>query len=204
MKPIEFQGIDHIAFTTSDMARAVAFYHGLLGMPIIHQMEYEKEDEQGNITAYAQHFYFGVGGENSQAHFGIFTFKKLNPQSGIVEPNRPGAFFHVNLKVDPTRIREYCERLSAAGVQYVHQTRYSDSKSRRPSERWRVIKSENSYHEPQPGALMSSVYFTDPDGFNLEFNAWLPGWAEAFTDKVEPWPSQLPENARQVEKAGSY
>ena len=91
---MDFKGLDHVVFTTSNMERAVGFYNELLGMPIIHATEYEGLDDDGKVSSQAQHFYFGVGGDNPEAHIAIFAFKELLPESGVARDMRqPVRFF---------------------------------------------------------------------------------------------------------------
>jgi hypothetical protein len=33
---------------------------------------------------------------------------------------------------------------------------------------------------------MDSVYFNDPDGLRLEFNAWMPDW-DSWPNDDKPW-----------------
>src|SRR5580700_9609345 len=68
----EFTGLDHVALTCSDMNRTVDFYHGKLGMPVLHTIEYF--DEAGEILG--QHWFFGVGDPtNPDAHIAFFWWK---------------------------------------------------------------------------------------------------------------------------------
>ena len=50
---IEFLGLDHVALGCSDMQRTVDFYHGLLGMPILHTLEYTGDDLDADNAAIA-------------------------------------------------------------------------------------------------------------------------------------------------------
>jgi catechol 2,3-dioxygenase-like lactoylglutathione lyase family enzyme len=85
---------------------------------------------------------------------------------------------HINLRVEQDRIEECCELLGQAGVEFRHVTRYADP--------WREVRTVNGYARPEPGCLMDSVYFEDPDGVQLELNAWLPEW-DAWPNDHEPW-----------------
>ena len=57
------------------MKRTYDFYHGLLGMPVLHSIEYTDKDDDGNVVPMGQHFFFGVGGENPNAHIAFFYWK---------------------------------------------------------------------------------------------------------------------------------
>jgi catechol 2,3-dioxygenase-like lactoylglutathione lyase family enzyme len=191
-RKIDFLGLDHIALGCSDMARTVAFYHGVLGMPILHTLEYTGKDEDGNEVPMGQHFFFGVGGENPNAHLAFFYWKNgYHVDAGNMAPQqlppgvnprarafKPGVVGHINLRVAQERIPEYCKLLGDAGIEYRHTTRYGDP--------WHEVSTTNGYTEPKDGCLMDSVYFQDPDGLHLEFNTWLPVW-DAWTNDAEPW-----------------
>jgi catechol 2,3-dioxygenase-like lactoylglutathione lyase family enzyme len=91
---------------------------------------------------------------------------------------KPGVVGHINLRVAAERIGEYCDLLAAAGVPFRHTARYANP--------WREVTTVNGHKPPQPGCLMDSVYFDDPDGLHLEFNAWLPDW-DNWPNDHEPW-----------------
>ncbi|MDP3138071.1 MAG: VOC family protein [Burkholderiaceae bacterium] len=174
-----FQGLDHIALICSDMAATTDFYHRKLGMPILHTLEYHGEG--GEVVG--QHFFFGVG--DREAHIAMFWWKDgyqgipkeqfaplpkpRNPRAGPI-----GSLLHLNLRVAPDRIEEYCHKLKAEGIDFRHAVRYFDPQN---PEVMRAVNSRNAYTPPGENALMDSVYFFDPDGIGLEFNAWLPQWA---------------------------
>jgi catechol 2,3-dioxygenase-like lactoylglutathione lyase family enzyme len=191
-EPFEFLGLDHIALNCCDMKRTVDFYNGILGMPIIHTIEYPGEDESGQIMPMGQHFFFGVGGENPNAHLAFFYWKggyhTDDPDSlpPIPRPDgvnqlarRPATVGHINLRVEPERIPHYCHLLEEAGIPYRHTTRYAIPD-------WHEVTTHNGYTAPKEHCLMDSVYLDDPDGLHLEFNAWLPEW-DSWRNDHEPW-----------------
>jgi catechol 2,3-dioxygenase-like lactoylglutathione lyase family enzyme len=188
----EFLGLDHVALGCSDMKRTYDFYHGLLGMPVLHSIEYTDKDDDGNVVPIGQHFFFGVGGENPNAHIAFFYFKdgyQNAPGFGMEETPRPpgvgplaikiAEMHHLNLRVAQDQIGRHCRLLGEAGIHYEHVTRYADPE-------WREVRTVNGYRAPEPGCLMDSVYFDDPDGVHLEFNAWLLEWDSWPNDHV-PW-----------------
>jgi len=189
-RKIEFLGLDHVALGCSDMKRTVDFYHGLLGLPILHTIEYLGDDGSGQQVPMGQHFFFGVGGENHNAHIAFFYWKNgYHPEAGNmgtagppagVFPRaiKPGVVGHINLRVAAERIGEYCDVLTEAGLPFRHTARYADP--------WREVTTVNGYTPPEPGCLMDSVYFDDPDGLHLEFNAWLPDW-DNWPNDHKPW-----------------
>lgn len=88
---------------------------------------------------------------------------------------------HINFRVDAENLRDYAEKLSEMGVPYRHVTRYATDKSEMQATGivnvgMRGLSSANRYHEPDPDWLMNSVYVFDPDGIEVEFNAWAPAW----------------------------
>ena len=193
----EFTGLDHVALTCSDMKRTVDFYHGKLGMPVLHTIEYF--DEAGEILG--QHWFFGVGDPtNPDAHIAFFWGKdgyqalgKDETSSGKKPKNRfarpIGGMLHLNLRVSPQNMRPYAEKLTKIGLPYRHVTRYHSERSEKQGTGlvtggMRGITSMNSYHEPEEGWLMNSIYVFDPDGIEVEFNAWAPGWKNWRNDHI--------------------
>ncbi|MFC9838786.1 VOC family protein [Rhodococcus sp. NPDC127530] len=181
----DFKSIDHLAITVSDMKRAVEFYHDKLGMPILWTMEYK--NDEGEVIG--QHWYFGVGNDGS--HLALFYWK----DGYQTVPGRPGhpvkpinkraypiaELMHFNLRVDADRIEEYCDRLKSVDIPFSHTVRYENPE--RPGQLV-AEKRENEFLPAREGALMSSVYFTDPDGIELEFNAWFPIWQSWPNDAI--------------------
>lgn len=188
----DFQGLDHVALGCSDMKRTYDFYHGLLGMPVLHSIEYLGENPEGETVPMGQHFFFGVGGENPNAHIAFFYWKDGYQHAPEVVESRPegvnpraikiAAMHHLNLRVAPENIEDCCTKLGEAGIEYRHSTRYADPE-------WREVRTINGYTKPEPGCLMDSVYFCDPDGVQLELNAWLPDWDDWPNDH-EPWSNE--------------
>ena len=58
---LELLGINHLALVSSDMARTVDFYEGVLGMPLVKTIELPED--------MGQHFFFDCGGGNMLAFF---------------------------------------------------------------------------------------------------------------------------------------
>ena len=191
----DFKSIDHIALTVSDMERAVDFYHGKLGMPILYTMEYKNDADE----VIGQHWYFGIGDDGS--HLALFYWKdgyQTKPQP-TVERNKPAnpraypiaELMHFNLRVDADRIEEYTQKLKAEGIPFTHTVRYHDPS--RPGQ-MTVESAKDEFVPAREDALMTSVYFSDPDGIALEFNAWLPAF--------RAWPSDgVPMSDRTVAAA---
>jgi catechol 2,3-dioxygenase-like lactoylglutathione lyase family enzyme len=158
-RPFELGGVNHLALVSSDMARTVDFYAGVLGMPLV------KTIELG--FGMGQHFFFDCGGGDMLAFFWFPEAPEGVP--GVSMPaGRPdqadltsavGSMNHVAFKVPPDAIDGYVERLRAAGVDCTDVANHDDSE----------IGISDEVH---PGVFVRSVYFLDPDGILLEFACW--------------------------------
>ena len=155
----EVRGINHLALVCRDMAATVAFYEGILGMPLT------KTIELGGGAG--QHFFFDCGNGNSVA---FFWFPDAPPAApGVSMPaDRPdrgaihsahGSMNHVAFHVSAADIDGYVDRLRAAGVECSEVMNHDDSE-------WGVAR------DVHDGVFVRSVYFRDPDGILLEFAAW--------------------------------
>lgn len=186
-----FKGLDHIALTISDMKRSVEFYNGVLGMPVLHTLEYA--NETGEIIG--QHWFLGVGEpSNPDAHIALFWWKdgfQSFTTEEIYTGKRPankfakpiGSMLHLNFRVDAENMKPYGEKLVAMGVPFRHVSRYATDNSQIQATGlvnvgMRGITSMNEYHEPEADWLMNSIYVKDPDGIEVEFNAWAPAWRD--------------------------
>lgn len=156
--PFAFRGINHLALVSSDMARTVEFYEGVLGMPLVKTIELP--------AGMGQHFFFDCGGGDLLA---FFWFPDAPPAApGIASAGaRPDAgdltsaiasMNHVAFDVPADRIVEYRDRLVAAGIPCSEVANHDDSE-------WGISK------EMHPGVFVRSVYFQDPDGILLELAA---------------------------------
>lgn len=152
-------GINHLALVCSDMERTVAFYSGVLGMPLIKTI-----DLPGGR---GQHFFFDCGGGDCLAFFWFPAAPDGAP--GVSAPaGRPdqgellsavGSMNHVAFSVPPERFDEYHRRLRAKGVQTSPILNHDDSPS-------------GVSRELTDDVYVRSFYFTDPDGILLEFACW--------------------------------
>lgn len=157
--PFEFGGINHLALVCRDMAATVAFYEGVLGMPLIKTIELP--------AGLGQHFFFDCGGGDSLAFFWFPDAPE--PAPGISGPvDRPdrgsltsaiGSMDHVAFSVPPEKMEEYRDRLRAAGVDTTEIANHDDSE-------WGLAD------EWDRDTFVRSLYFLDPDGILLEFAAW--------------------------------
>ena len=185
----EFQGLDHLALVCSDMKATVDFYHHKLGLPILHTLEYQ--NDAGEVIG--QHFFFGVGDPtNPEAHIAMFWWKdgyQTIPRDALPAYPKPkntraqpiGTFLHLNLRVAPEKIEEYCNKLKADKITFRHTVRYADTN--RPG-LLRAVTKTDEFVPMEDKALMTSVYMNDPDGYEVEFNAWTEAWKTWRNDHV--------------------
>ena len=154
----EFSGINHLALVSSDMARTVEFYSGVLGMPLIKTLE---------IPGGGQHFFFDCGNGDSVAFFwfpgapaavpGISSAGALPGRGDIVSAH--GSMNHVAFDVPVDKFDDYVQRLKDKGVAVSPVLNHDDSPS----------TIAETLHD---GVFVRSVYFRDPDGVLLEFACW--------------------------------
>ncbi|HET9732127.1 MAG TPA: VOC family protein [Acidimicrobiales bacterium] len=155
---LQLRGLNHLALVCSDMARTVDFYQGLLGLPLIKTVE---------LPGGGQHFFFDIGDGASLAFFWFPDAPPVAP--GVSQPaHRPGtgsitsgigSMNHVAFDVEPDKIEHYRQWLVDNGIECSPVVNHDDSE-------FGVAR------EMHPGVFVRSVYFVDPDGFNLELAAW--------------------------------
>lgn len=155
----EFRGVHHVAMVCKDMARTVAFYRDLLGMPLIKTI-----DLPGGM---GQHFFFDIGNGDSLAFFwfrdapdaapGVAAPATLPGGGGLVSAH--GSMNHLALSVPPEKFDAYVERLVEKGIKISRVLNHDDSASQ-------ISETVN------PKVYVRSVYFFDPDGVCLEFACW--------------------------------
>jgi catechol 2,3-dioxygenase-like lactoylglutathione lyase family enzyme len=153
----EFGGINHLALVCKDMDRTVAFYSGLLGMPLIKTIDLPR--------GVGQHFFFDIGNGDCIAFFwfadapdaqpGVASAKK-GPLPGV---SAHGSMNHVAINVPVERIEEYRDKLVAKGIECTVVVSHDESPMQ-------------ASMEITPTTFVRSIYFYDPDGIALEFAAW--------------------------------
>ena len=158
MGTIDFRGINHLALVSSDMARTVDFYSGVLGMALTKTIE---------LPGGGQHFFFDCGNGDSLA---FFWFPHAPPGvPGVSQPaHRPdrgdivsahGSMNHVAFNVEADQIDACVAALTEAGVDCTQVVNHDNSE-------WGVSR------EQTDDVFVRSVYFSDPDGISLEIAAW--------------------------------
>ena len=155
----EIRGVNHLALVCKDMARTVAFYRDVLGMPLTKTI-----DLPGGM---GQHFFFDMGNGNSLAFFWFPNAPEARP--GVSSPQAlpgrgsmitaHGSMNHIAFDVPPEKFDEYLERLKAKGIAVSPVMNHDNS----PSQVSATVT---------PDVFVRSVYFFDPDGVCLEFAAW--------------------------------
>lgn len=155
----EIRGVNHLALVCKDMAKTVAFYRDILGMPLTKTL-----DLPGGR---GQHFFFDIGKGDSLAFFWFPTAPDAAP--GIASPSAlptqgsfltaHGSMNHIAFDVPVDKFDEYCDRLRAKGVRLSAVLNHDNSET----------QSSQTMHD---GVYVRSVYFFDPDGACLEFAAW--------------------------------
>jgi catechol 2,3-dioxygenase-like lactoylglutathione lyase family enzyme len=155
----ELRGVNHVALVCRDMARTVAFYEGVLGMPLVKTIELPE--------GMGQHFFFDIGNGDCLAFF-WFTDATEAPPGLVGSPSLPGvgpitsafgSMNHIAFDVPVERFDEYVAKLDAKGIERGPVLNHDDSE-------WGVSK------EVTDDVFVRSVYFFDPDGVLLEFAAW--------------------------------
>jgi catechol 2,3-dioxygenase-like lactoylglutathione lyase family enzyme len=154
----EFRGINHLALVSSDMARTVEFYEGVLGMPLVKTVELP--------VGMGQHFFFDCGGDDLLAFFwfpgapaGVpgVSAPAARPDTGELT-SAIGSMNHVAFSVPLEKMEDYRQRLLDAGVACSEIANHDDSE-------WGISR------DMHPGVFVRSIYFQDPDGILLEFAA---------------------------------
>ncbi|MDB5480877.1 MAG: lactoylglutathione lyase [Caulobacteraceae bacterium] len=163
----DIKGLSHVALVVSDMQRTVDFYHGVLGFPLIKTSELP--DGGG------QHFFFDMG--DGQASLAFLWFPHASPnQPGVIVPKNNigevgsydgadgfttaiGSMNHLAFNVSADKIMIYKDKLESTGI-YVSPVMYH------------YATETGVGDEPDETLWLTSIYFRDPDGIQLEFGAW--------------------------------
>ena len=102
--PTTARGVHHTAHLSSDVARTIEFYQGLLGFPLTEL--FENRDYEGST-----HFFFDIGGGNALAFFD-FPGLDLAPYAEVL-----GGHHHLAISVEPAQWQVLKGRLEDAGVE---------------------------------------------------------------------------------------
>jgi catechol 2,3-dioxygenase-like lactoylglutathione lyase family enzyme len=158
-REFEFRGVNHLALVCKDMAKTVAFYRDVLGMPLIKTIDLPQ--------GMGQHFFFDIGNGDSLAFFwfpgapdaqpGVSSPQSLPTQGSMITAH--GSMNHIAFNVPAEKFDAYCARLRAKGVALSPVLNHDDSPLQVSP-------------ELNDGVFVRSVYFFDPDGVCLEFACW--------------------------------
>ncbi len=155
----EIQGVNHVAIVCKDMAKTVAFYRDVLGMPLVKTITLP--------GGRGQHFFFEIGNGDCIAFFWFPDVPQAHP--GISAPahlpgegpfgSAHGSLNHIAFNVPAEKFDAYVTRLAEKGIRVSA-----------------VMNHDNSEHQISPtvtdDVYIRSVYFFDPDGVCLEFASW--------------------------------
>jgi catechol 2,3-dioxygenase-like lactoylglutathione lyase family enzyme len=165
-REFEIRGVNHLALVCRDMARTVAFYRDVLGMPLVKTIDLP--------NGKGQHFFFDIGNGDSLAFFWFPNAPAAAP--GVAAPaNLPtrgpimsahGSMNHIAFNVPAEKFDEYHAHLVAKGVDVTRVFNHDNS----PTQSSDTVTDD---------VFVRSVYFFDPDGVCLEFAAWTQPFTEA-------------------------
>jgi len=153
------RGVNHVAMVCKDMAKTVAFYRDILGMPLIKTIDLPR--------GMGQHFFFDIGNGDSLAFFwfpnapeaqpGIATPAHL-PTEGSID-SAHGSMNHIALNVPAEEFDACVAHLKEKGIRISRVLNHDDS----PGQISDTVTDD---------VYVRSVYFFDPDGVCLEFACW--------------------------------
>jgi catechol 2,3-dioxygenase-like lactoylglutathione lyase family enzyme len=147
-----FRGINHLALTSSDMDRTIRFYRDVLGMPLTKTIDFP--------GGRGKHYFFDIGGGDSIAFFEFPKGPKPVDRKTLGQmAATPGMMHHVAFDVAPDDIERYRDRLIAKGIEVTEVVNHDDTE-------------KGASPEINESTFVRSIYFRDPDGFQLEFAAW--------------------------------
>jgi catechol 2,3-dioxygenase-like lactoylglutathione lyase family enzyme len=162
----DIRGVNHVALVCKDMARTVAFYRDVLGMPLIKTIDLPH--------GLGQHFFFDIGNGDSLAFFwfpdapaahpGVASPQALPTQGSMITAH--GSMNHIAFNVPADMFDVYCGRLVEKGVKLSPVLNHDDSPMQVSA-------------EVTDGVFVRSVYFFDPDGVCLEFACWTRAFRAA-------------------------
>ncbi len=101
--PSSARGVHHMALLSTDVARTIEFYQGLLEFPLVEL--FENRDYQSST-----HFFFDIGHGNLLAFFD-FPGLDLGSYAEVL-----GGLHHLAISVEPERWDHLRAKLAAAGV----------------------------------------------------------------------------------------
>lgn len=156
-QPMQYLGVNHVALVARDMAETVAFYEGVLEMPLVKTVEFP--------GGRGQHFFFDCGGGGTVAFFwfpnappvapGIASMHEDVQKNGAMTAH--ASMNHLAIGIPMEKFDEYAERLRSRGVP-VRILNHDDSP-------------RGAADEMHDGVWIRSMYFRDPNGIHMELAA---------------------------------
>jgi catechol 2,3-dioxygenase-like lactoylglutathione lyase family enzyme len=172
---MQLRGVSHLALNSSDMARTVEFYDGVLGIPLVKTMELP--------NGIGQHFFFDIGNGDCLAFFywanGSGGGEGVAYPENYKVPSTDGGMHHIALAIAPEDVRPTYDRLVAKGVDFEFVAHHLE----RPS--------GHSLDDIADDTYAASFYMKDPDGIVVEFCAWLPAWDQV-VNAHQAWTGRQP------------
>ena len=161
-EPMQYLGVNHVALVARDMAETVAFYEGVLEMPLVKTVEFPGHR--------GQHFFFDCGGGGTIAFFwfpdappvapGIASMHEDVQKNGAKTAH--ASMNHLAISIPLEKFDEYAERLRSKGIAV------------------RIINHDDSPQGAAPevneGVWIRSMYFRDPNGIHMELAALTRAW----------------------------
>jgi catechol 2,3-dioxygenase-like lactoylglutathione lyase family enzyme len=191
----EIQGLSHVALVSADMQRTVDFYQGVLGFPLIKTTE---------IPGGGQHFFFDMGDGKSSLAFFYFPEKHVAepgvtvPKANVGDPDSGfnpdsyttaiGSMNHLAFRVAPEKLMQYKEKLESLGI-WVSPIMYHFGKD-----------GVSIGVAPDEQPWLTSIYFRDPDGIQLEFGAW---WRPLTDNDINHKPATRADAPTALDQRGS-
>jgi catechol 2,3-dioxygenase-like lactoylglutathione lyase family enzyme len=155
----DIRGINHLALVCKDMQKTVAFYSGVLGMPLTKTINLPQN--------MGQHFFFDIGNGDQLAFFwfpdapeavpGVTHAGNLIGRGSAISAH--ASMNHVAFNIPADKVDEYQRKLQEAGIDCTPVVNHDESE-------------RQASPTITPSTFVRSIYFTDPDGILLEFAAW--------------------------------
>lgn len=155
----DIQGVNHLALVCADMAKTVAFYRDILGMPLTKTIDLPGDK--------GQHFFFDIGNGDSLAFFWFPDAPAATPGHSAPAnlPTRGkitsahGSMNHIAFNVPAEKFDAYHKKLIDKGVDVTRIFNHDNS----PTQSSDTVTDD---------VYVRSMYFFDPDGVCLEFASW--------------------------------
>lgn len=157
-EPMRYEGVNHVALVSRDMAETVEFYETVLEMPLVKTIDFP--------GGRGQHFFFDCGGGGTIAFFWFPNAPAAAPGVASMHADiakhgsqtAHASMNHLAISIPLEKFDEYAERLKAKGVK-LYVINHDDSEK----------GASPNVHE---GTWIRSMYFRDPNGIHMELAAY--------------------------------